>query len=363
MQPRPTKDAAIPPIAASEHRVNNFDALRLMAALLVIWSHQFALMGRPVPLIFGNEPGALGVVLFFAISGYLVTQSWSADPHVARFALRRVLRIWPALTVLVLLSVFVLGPWLTELPLTQYFRHPVTRDHLYNLVLHTHISLPGIFVSNPHPGSLNGPLWTIPLEVGCYVALAMMGGVGLMRSRWFSLGVFVGLATILQWRYSASPFPQWSFALQYAMIFALGSALSSWHSVWRPRPWVAAILVLAACSLTYQYGPAPLNSQSPLFALAGLGIVWGTCCTPGIAQAGRFGDFSYGLYIYGFPVQQIIIGYFSNQLSFLVALGMSVVGALFFAVLSWHVVEKPALRWKPRRPSELLPSEQPGLPV
>ena len=346
---------------APQHRANNFDALRLMAALLVIWSHQFALMGRPVPLIFGNEPGALGVVLFFAISGYLVTQSWSADPHVGRFALRRFLRIWPALTVLVLLSVFVLGPWLTQLPLEHYFRHPATREHLYNLVLHTHVSLPGIFASSPHPGSLNGPLWTIPLEVGCYVAVGLMGGVGLMRWRWYPLGVLVALACILQWRYSASPSLPWSFALQYAMVFALGSAMARWDSVWRPRPWAAAILVLAACSLLYQYGPSPLNTQSPLLALAGLGILWGTCRTPGVARAGNFGDFSYGLYIYGFPVQQIIIWYFANQLPFSVALVMSVAGALFFAVLSWHFVEKPALRWKPRRPPEAMPSGGSGV--
>ncbi len=338
------------------HRANNFDALRLFAALLVIWSHQFALMGDAPPLIFSNEPGALGVVLFFGISGYLVTQSWVADPNVRRFALRRALRIWPGLTVLVLLSVFVLGPVLTELPLAEYFGHPATRQHLLNLVLDTHISLPGIFASSPHPGSLNGPLWTIPLEVGCYVALALMGSLGLMRWRWYPLLVFAALAAVLQWRYSASPFPEWSFALQYAIIFALGSALSRWDAVWRPHPWITGVLVLVACGLLYLYGPAPLNGQSPLFALAALGIVWGTCCTPGVARVGSFGDFSYGLYIYGFPVQQIIIWWFANQLSFPVALALSVVGALLLAVASWHGVEKQALRWKPRRPPTPQPS-------
>ncbi|MFT8095014.1 acyltransferase family protein, partial [Salmonella enterica] len=67
-------------------RSNNFDALRLLAALLVIWSHQFAVMGLPGPQLLHNEPGALGVVIFFAISGYLVTLSWLADPHLGRFA-------------------------------------------------------------------------------------------------------------------------------------------------------------------------------------------------------------------------------------------------------------------------------------
>ncbi|WP_233589847.1 acyltransferase [Acidovorax sp. FJL06] len=336
-------------IHSPQHRANNFDALRLLAAVLVIWSHQFALMGRPTPLIFGNEPGALGVVLFFAISGYLVTQSWVADPHVRRFAARRALRIWPGLTALVLLSVFVLGPLLTELSVPQYFSHKATWQHLLNLVLQTQIGLPGIFASNPHPGSLNGPLWTIPIEVGCYAALALVGWLGLMRWRWFPLCVFLALAGLLQWRYSAWPHPEWSFALQYAMIFAVGSALSRWESIWLEHPWVTAGLLLAACSLLYKFGPSPFNGQSPLIALAGLGVVWGACCTPVINRAGRFGDFSYGLYIYGFAVQQIIIWGAANQLSFGVAFVLSIIGALFCAALSWHFVEKPALRWKPQR--------------
>ncbi|RZJ15451.1 MAG: acyltransferase [Acidovorax sp.] len=333
------------------HRANNFDALRVAAALLVIWSHQFALMGRPVPLVFGNEPGALGVVLFFAISGYLVTQSWIADPSLPRFAIRRALRIWPGLTVLVVLSVFILGPMLTELPLQNYFDHPATHQHLFNLVLKTQTSLPGIFTSNPHPGSLNGPLWTIPLEVGCYVGLAFAGVLGLMRWRWYPLVIFAVSAAILQLRYSTPSPPQWSFGLQYAMIFALGASLSRWSFFWFRYPWRTAGIVLSACSLLYYYGPAPLNGQSPLFALAVLGVVWGSSRTPGAASAGRFGDFSYGLYIYGFPVQQIVIWGFANQLSFPVALSLSLGGALFCAALSWHFIEKPALRWKPRRPS------------
>ena len=322
----------------------------MVAAILVIWSHQFALMGRPTPLVFNNEPGALGVVMFFAISGYLVTQSWVADASVRRFMLRRALRIWPGLAVVVLMSVFILGPLLTDLPLTEYFRHPVTHQHLLNLVLKVHTALPGVFISNPHPGSVNGPLWTIPLEVGCYATLVMLGLFRLVRWRWSVLFVFVFLAAILQWRYRAEPFPEWCFALQYGIIFALGAALSRWNFLWRSYPWVTAALILAASSLLYRFGPSPLNGQGPLFALAGLAVVFGSCCTAGVSQAGRLGDFSYGLYIYGFPVQQTIIWFTDNQLSFPVALGLSIIFTLFLAVFSWHLVEKPALRWKPRRP-------------
>lgn len=333
------------------HRANNFDALRMAAALLVIWSHQYALMGLPTPLILANEPGAIGVVLFFAISGYLVSQSWVADPSVPRFAMRRALRIWPALVVVVLLSILVLGPLVTQLPLKDYFAHAATRQHLLNLVLDIHPGLPGVFAGSPHPGSVNGPLWTIPLEVGCYAVLAVLGALGLMRRHWMPLAVLLGLAAALQWRYKAPPYPEWSFALQYGMIFTFGVVLATGRRMWESRRWSAGALLLVAGALLYLWGPSPLNGQGPLLAIAGLAVVWGSACTAGVARAGRFGDFSYGLYIYGFPLQQATLWWAGSSLGFVSALALSVAAALFFAVLSWHLVEKPALRWKPRRPA------------
>ncbi|WP_226858228.1 acyltransferase family protein [Diaphorobacter aerolatus] len=189
-----------------DHRFNNFDALRLVAALLVIWSHQFSVMGRPVPLILnGNEPGAVGVVLFFAISGYLVTGSWLADPHVLRFTRRRVLRIWPGLCVAVLGCALILGPLATTLPLAQYLRSPVTWDYFSNLWLQTKYVLPGVFETNPLPNGVNGPIWTIPLEVTCYLGLAVLGVFQVTRTRWFAPFAFLLLAAFFHWRYSPAP--------------------------------------------------------------------------------------------------------------------------------------------------------------
>jgi len=81
------------------HQNDNFDALRLLGALSVLVSHQFALTGRPEPALLGIRLGTIGVLIFFAISGFLVTASWSRDPHAPRFLARRALRVWPALAV------------------------------------------------------------------------------------------------------------------------------------------------------------------------------------------------------------------------------------------------------------------------
>ncbi|WP_245960612.1 acyltransferase family protein [Simplicispira hankyongi] len=338
------------PHALHAPRLNNFDAVRLMAALLVIWGHQFALMGMPVPLILGNEPGALGVIIFFALSGYLVSISWEADAHAGRFALRRVLRIWPGLLAVVLLSVLVLGPLFTTLPLRDYLRTGGTWDYLSNLWLDTRYPLPGVFEHNPLPASVNGPLWTIQLEVGCYIALALAGSLGLLRWRFSAPLALLALAAALQWRYgSGRPVSTWSFGLQYGMMFAVGASLASFRSAmlrWHGRS--MALVLLAALAL-HAWGPQPVAGQAPLLALAAGAVILGSAATPGLTGAARHGDFSYGLYIYGFPMQQTVIALGGGALGFPVALALSLMLAFAWAVFSWRLVERPALSFKPRK--------------
>lgn len=340
-------------VSTSTNRANNFDALRLLAAALVIWGHQYALMGRPVPLIWHNEPGAVGVVIFFAISGYLVSLSWQSDPHFGRFIMRRILRIWPGLCAAVLLCAAVIGPWATTLPLPEYVQHPATRDYLSNLWLQTRYVLPGVFGHNPLPHSVNGPLWTIPLEVACYLCLAGLGILGLARWRWSAPIVFSALALALQWRYSppsGQPMPEWSFGLQYGMVFALGATLAAWNNLWKTRRWMATFLLSACLTALHWWGPQPFAGQAPLLGVACLIVLWGTASTPLLRQAGRWGDFSYGLYIYAFPIQQILIWYFANRLEFGAALLLSLGSTLTLAAASWHLLEKPALAFKPGKP-------------
>lgn len=105
----------------SSHR-NNFTALRWFAAGMVLYGHSFVFLGLPEPTFLGWAPmGPLGVYIFFSISGYLVAQSWENDPNVFRFLQRRALRIFPGLFVCTVLSVFLLGPIFTTIPLLDYF--------------------------------------------------------------------------------------------------------------------------------------------------------------------------------------------------------------------------------------------------
>jgi len=155
---------------------NNLDALRLFAAMLVLVGHSYIFMGVTDPIFLAAVPlGPLGVSIFFVISGYLVSESWDRDPDAVRFLARRALRIVPGLAVCIFLTAFLLGPALTTLPLSAYFKHPTVWDYLYNIGLYISYSLPGVFEKNRIAHSVNGSLWSLPVEFLLYLVVALVG--------------------------------------------------------------------------------------------------------------------------------------------------------------------------------------------
>ncbi|OPX54002.1 acyltransferase family protein, partial [Oceanospirillum multiglobuliferum] len=129
---------------------NNFDFVRLTAALMVLFAHQFALLGRLSPAFGARlDPGALAVYTFFIVSDFLVAQSWTADPHAWRFVARRVLRIWPALIVATVVCALVLGPLVSTLPMADYFRSRQTYAYFSWLRVIPTYDLPGVFEHLP----------------------------------------------------------------------------------------------------------------------------------------------------------------------------------------------------------------------
>ncbi|WP_198969153.1 acyltransferase family protein [Xylophilus sp. ASV27] len=326
---------------------NNFDFLRLAAATGVLLSHQFALSGRPEPLFINSSWGGLGVLVFFAISGYLIAGSWVRDPHLWRFAVRRFLRIWPGLAVATVLVVFVLGPLVSSLGSTEYFSSPVTWTYLNLLGLWEFESqLPGIFAGNPVPQSANGSLWTIPIEVKCYALLALVGVLGFMRrSGLLLVAAFAASAVWFFFLLKMGYDNPLRMKLQMGVVFFSGSCLCVLRSHWLPhRRWFALLSALTIAALWFGgWQEVAMTLGLPLAT-----VVFGSCATPLLRRAGRFGDISYGLYIYAFPVQQTIIWVTGNRLSVLEGACFTVPVTVALAFLSWHLVERPALLWKDR---------------
>ncbi len=333
---------------------NRFDILRLLAAWLVLFSHCYPLGGRPA-----SEPlastlgldtlGGVGVAIFFVLSGYLVTLSLERSPNLLEFARRRALRIYPALITLSLLCVLILGPWMTVLPQAVYWQHPITWDYLETtsawLIKYP---LPGVFYANPMPITVNGALWSLPYEITCYGVLALASVLpGPLRVKVPVLGA--GLVVLLLVRPTDAltrPFDLFLGMDYYhgklGLLFALGAIFACWRSAIRPMLWLA--LLPLAGALCLQRGAW----QTLLYLLgAGMLTLWLALYARWLPRIpARIGDWSYGAYLYGFPVQQVLAHFKLHEASFIGYALASTVITFTLAGLSWHLVEKQALRWK-----------------
>ncbi|MDH5856728.1 acyltransferase [Lampropedia aestuarii] len=326
---------------------NNFDFIRIFAALTVLYSHHFYLTGRVVPSVMGIETyGGAAVMVFFIVSGYLVTSSWYHDPNIIRFAWRRILRIWPALTLVVVCTVFILGPVVTNLSLSEYFSHGSTYDYFYNLRMNVVFLLPGVFETNPAPLSVNGSLWTIPLEVQCYVVLAFAGLFGLLRSKF----IFVAFVAIyMVWfilRSSADLYGVIHYPRELGAYFLAGAGLFALKDYWRRCPWITLLVCMLIACLLWISGWRYLASWVLLpYAV----IFFGVNSTPIIKSFGKWGDPSYGIYLIAFPVQQTVIKYLWPIWGFWGTMALSTLITIFLAFLSWNFVEKWFLKFKPKK--------------
>lgn len=284
---------------------NNFDALRLIGAFLVLVSHQFALSGRWEPRVVGDHGlGNIGVLIFFSISGYLVTSSWLNDPNMLRFAARRTLRMAPALCV--------------SMPLTW--------------AVIAALGLTG-FPDNPRHLT-NGSLWTIKYEVACY-ALLLVAGVATRR---FSLVLAAGLFgyfALSGWQSGET------ILADFGLFFAAGSLLRAYPYLRKPSP--TALCLAMGYALIHMHQ----TKLGLAFVVPPLTIAMGVRSWPGLRDIPKIGDLSYGIYIYAWPVQQIGVALMGRQTSYLELLAITVPMTLALAMASWHLVEKRALRFKP----------------
>ena len=159
---------------------NNITPLRLAAAWVVLLNHSFALYDNSKDLFVYYlgfwGMGSIAMSIFFIISGYLLTASWKKQYGLKRFLANRALRIFPALIIITLFCVFVLGPAMTTLPLKQYFTMHETWMYLSNMFgFWIEYNLPGLFQDNPYPVVVNGSLWTLPVELAMYLLLEILG--------------------------------------------------------------------------------------------------------------------------------------------------------------------------------------------
>jgi peptidoglycan/LPS O-acetylase OafA/YrhL len=292
---------------------NNFDALRLIAALAVLFSHMFALSGRVQPIVVGDDTfGSMGVLVFFSISGFLVAGSMQKDPDLGRFLAKRFLRLAPALAVAMPLTFFIMLAFDLE-------------------------GFPGQPLKN-----LNGSLWTIPYEVYCYVILA---GAWMV---WPRVSVLLAALYCLV-AYNTNLHGD-APLVRFGMFFTMGALLQAYPQLRTGRALIG--WALAAAVAHHEIKLALALIVPPLT------VYIGTRSWPVLRSAGRYGDLSYGVYIYAWPVQQFTVAWMGMESSYLALVIPTLAVTFALAWLSWRFVESPALDRKPKS-SEAVSAELP----
>lgn len=334
---------------------NNFNLIRIIAALAVLFGHSFALLRQSEPMaeILGLSIGSIAVDVFFVTSGFLVTGSLLSRQNLRDYFLARILRIYPALLVMLLLTVFVLGANLSSLGLNAYFSHPQLFFYFHkclSLVSGAAYYLPGVFEANPYRGAVNGSLWSMVYELYMYFFLALFWLLSsIFKSQAFQfLKWLVVLLTITAFALGFHGYafsPEINYGIKLFTMFFLGA--SYW--LLREKIWLdskcllCAIVILAICA-TWS-----IQAFSAVYPFCISYIVFGFAYLPSgaIRHYNRLGDYSYGVYIYAFPIQQSLIALVPDISVFfltLLATGLTMV----CAVLSWVLVERPALDLKKR---------------
>lgn len=312
---------------------NNFNALRLLFATLVVFSHSFALLGYEEPVIWGRSLGNLSVHGFFALSGYLICQSYINSSSLLSFTVNRILRIAPA---------FIFAMFFSDLL----------------------VKLCNGYQNNPVPYISNGPIWTLTWEIVCYIALAILGLLGILKAA--IVPSFFAAVWLIYLINISSASVTYVVIVPMALMFLVGAFIflvEEQINFKKTGIAMTIVLLLIANSVFFQKIDTVIRSH--------IVFLWGTPLT--FEQVNRIvylvafpvvviflgkhiktvfvlkTDLSYGVYIYGWPIAQVI-AYWSikqhSQLNPLLYFFLTMLATIPLAYVSWKVIEKPALSLK-----------------
>ncbi len=346
-------------LALSDRRPAGFDYLRLWLSISVLWAHCVIISrGVPADIAFWESPARpflrLTLPMFFALSGYLVARSLLRAPNLTQFLWLRAIRIYPALSVQVFISAFIIGPLLTADRLPAYFLNQEFLLYVLNVTGHIHYHLPGLFLHNPNPRIVNVQLWTVPFELMCYLLLSALFLLGVVRKRWLLpvFGVFVVAAFVLvhlaRHHWTLVQYFGHADGAVLLSVFLFGASICLYGDV---LPWgkyycmISGLIAVILLVIPYgQYFAAPAAA----YFTVSLGLF-----NPGKLRLLKGADYSYGIYLYGYVVQQAVAEVFSWSHTWWLNLLISLPIVLAIAAASWHFVEKPVLKfrnvWRPTR--------------
>jgi peptidoglycan/LPS O-acetylase OafA/YrhL len=344
----------------SEHaksRDNNFTLLRLMAALTVVLAHSGPMLGRGsseqdfLLAHVGRDFGPIALDWLFVTSGFLVTASLFQRGDLNHFIWARALRLYPALWLCLPLTVFILAPLLSTTPAKEYYASKETWTYFWRgatLFNGIRYALPGVFETNPLKGQFNGSLWTLPVELRMYVFCA----VGWLAFSWrpaLRVPALKIVAPVVALVLYILILRRFSHGIEInnvdvaVFMFFMGATLYFWQDKaslsW--ATFVALPLLVAGAALIDR------GLAFAVYLLCSAPFLLHLAYLPGgkIRVVNDWGDYSYGIYIYAFPVQQTLARFFPNMPLAAMVLGSGAI-AWALAWCSWRLVEKRAMGMK-----------------
>lgn len=336
---------------------NAFDVVRLVLAALVVLNHSYFLLENspahePLYVVSNGQTtmGGLAVSMFFSLSGYLVTRSYLQKPHLAWFIARRAARIMPGFIAATAVGCLVFGP-LASSDVATYFRMQRWDLIAINAIALKQFSITGVLQGNPLP-MMQGTFWTIQYEFNCYLAVAALGLAGLLRPRFAAITfllIAVALALAAQFKTRLPVIDHGPLALivsspdRWPELFPFFFAGSAFYVFRDLIPKSAALAVLAFVAILIS-----LKTGGALLALVFCGtylVLFVALSFKGETRmCGRRMDLSYGIYLYGWPVQQLVLFKLEEDPDALSVFGLSMFLTTMIAIVSWLLVERPALR-------------------
>ena len=333
---------------------NNLQLLRFIAALLVIVSHSFSIStGENTKewlsvLTKGQITlGGLAVSIFFCAGGFLIAKSILRVEDGIEYFKARILRIFPALIVVVLLSTFVLGPLVTTYSTGEYFRNQGVYKYLLNAILIPQHDLPGVFVDNISVSTVNGSLWTLSIEFLCYIGCYLMWKLNLLKkesAKWSIPFVAVGAVGL----YIIINYLQMEVlleAIRPGLLFYIGILFY----VYRDEVKFTKLRVVSSFLIMLLLGIFGMLDIGLLLCFPYLLLYTCFAVTQISDKIGKVGNISYGIYLCAFPIQQFFVACNGGGMSPYVNMVLSIPIAIIGGWLLYKLVEQPIVCWEKKK--------------
>lgn len=335
-----------------KERDNNFGILKLIAAMLVIIGHMYNLLGYSAPAFLWKSIHGIGVVILFTVGGYLNALSYLKDLSYIKYLIKRIFRIFPPLIFCVMICIFIVGPWVTEISLKEYFTHPMTWGYLKNIILNINYILPGCFLDNPYANVVNGSIWCLPLQFLLYLLIPIYIKIGKRMDeipkvqKFYYYGstlVIIVISCVYQGGLEGSVFyhdtvSKW---LELVPYWFVGSLFAICKIEKYLNLQVSTVMIFFGLATAFATGKITIILQYILLPYIVLSFA---VTEKAIFKKFNMRDISYGIFLFGFVIQQFLIWIFIKngiELDIFILLILSIGLSAMAGIITEILLERP----------------------